>query len=100
MVDLYVYYKVRAGDAAELAPRVRALQAGLAARYGVDGQLKRRPEERDGLQTWMEVYPEAPDGFAEQLASAAQAAGLPDAIASPRHVETFADLNLDPEPCA
>jgi hypothetical protein len=34
MIDLYVYYKVRELDAAALAPRVRALQAG----FGVPGE--------------------------------------------------------------
>jgi hypothetical protein len=100
MADLYVYYKVRAADAAGLAPRVRALQADVAARLGVTGGLKRRPEERDGLQTWMEVYPamdaaRVPD-FAAALSAAADAAGLADVIAGPRHFETFIDLELPP----
>jgi hypothetical protein len=58
MIDLYVYYKVRGIDAARLAPLVRAMQERLATQQGVRGQLKRRPEEKDGLQTWMEIYPD------------------------------------------
>ena len=100
MIDLYVYYKVRESDAAALAPRVRALQDDVAVRFGVAGRLKRRPEARDGVQTWMEVY----DGvdaafaaaFASSLADAAAAAHLDDLLAGPRHVETFTDL----PPCA
>jgi len=87
MNDLYVYYKVRAADAADLAPRVRAMQAGLGA-----GQLKRRPEEQDGVQTWMEVYPAAPDGFLDRLGAAVAAAGLSARIEGPRHTEVFTDL--------
>ena len=88
MIDLYVYYKVRELDAAALAPRVRALQAGV----GVPAQLKRRPEARDGLQTWMEVYPGVDDAFPARLAAAALSAGLEGLIDGPRRVEIFTDL--------
>jgi hypothetical protein len=100
MIDLYVYYKVRELDAAALAPRVRAMQAALAAGHGVAVQLKRRPGSKDGLQTWMEVYPGAPDGFAEALAQAARDAGLGALPDGPRRTEIFVDLNPEPMPCA
>ena len=41
------------------------MQAKLAAGSGVAPQLKRRPESRDGLQTWMEIYPVVGEGFAD-----------------------------------
>jgi hypothetical protein len=88
MIDLYVYYKVRELDAAALAPRVRALQAGL----GVPAQLKRRPEVRDGLQTWMEVYPGVDDAFPARLDAATRSAGFEDLIEGPRRTEIFMDL--------
>jgi len=96
MVDLYVYYKVRTLDAARLAPLVRALQAQLAAQQGVTGQLKRRPEEKDGLQTWMEIYPAVADGFADVVARAFDDAAFASLTAGPRRVEIFTDL----PPCA
>lgn len=96
MIDLYVYYKVRGVDAARLAPLVRAMQEGLATQQGVRGQLKRRPEEKDGLQTWMEIYPDVVDGFAEVVASAAANAGVDGLIDGPRRAEIFTDL----PPCA
>lgn len=92
MIDLYVYYKVPVAHAARLEPLVRALQAGLAASHAVTPQLKRRPGARDGVQTWMEVYPSVSDSFAEVLAHAEREAGLADLIASPRHTEVFMDL--------
>ena len=95
MIDLYVYYKVRDADAASLAPRVRAMQAGLAS-SAIAAQLKRRPEASDGVQTWMEVYPAVPDGFAAIVEQAALDAGLPDLIQGPRRSEVFMDLI----PCA
>ena len=100
MVDLYVYYKVRSVDAAALAPRVRAFQAGVAERLGVTGQLKRRPDARDGLQTWMEVYPAVADDFADRLSVAAVVAGLDGAIVGARHAEVFVDLPAESAPCA
>jgi hypothetical protein len=88
MIDLYVYYKVRDVDAAALAPRVRALQAGV----GVPAQLKRRPEVRDGLQTWMEIYPGVDDAFPTRLDAAARSAGFEGLIEGPRRAEIFTDL--------
>jgi len=96
MIDLYVYYKVRELDADVLAPRVRAMQHALAAAHGVAAQLKRRPEVREGLVTWMEVYPSVPDGFAALVDAAALDAGLDALVAGPRRVEVFMDL----APCA
>jgi hypothetical protein len=96
MIDLYVYYKVREPDAATLGPRVRALQAQVARQHGVKPQLKRRPEARGGLQTWMEVYPGVGAGFAALLDAAARDAGVAALIDGPRRAEIFTDL----PPCA
>jgi len=98
-MDLYIYYKVGATAAAELAPRVRALQAALGTRHGVAAALKRRPGERDGCQTWMEIYPDAPPGFEAMLAQAVQDSGIAELITGGvggRHTEIFVDL----EACA
>ena len=96
MKDLYIYYQVKEEHAQALEARVRSLQAKLAAGSGVSPQLKRRPESRDGLQTGMAIYPVVGEGFAEQLAAAADEAGLLSLTAGGRHVETFMDL----PPCA
>jgi hypothetical protein len=96
MVDLYVYYKVRDEDTPSLAPLVRAMQAQLVADQGVNAQLKRRPGNNDGLQTWMEVYPAVPAGFDAALARAVRDAGLEARLAGPRRTEVFTEL----PPCA
>ncbi len=88
MNDLYIYYRVRDEHAAQLAPRVRAMQAALGS-----GQLKRRPGASDGVQTWMEIYPDAPEGFDAALALAVRQAALPELIAGERHTEVFTDLD-------
>lgn len=90
MTDIFVYYRVASADAAQLYAGVTRLQAGLAARYGISTALKRRPEEKDGLQTWMEVYCAVPEGFAAKLALAAAEMRLP--IVDERHVELFVDV--------
>lgn len=96
MIDLYVYYKVREQDAAALAPRVRALQAQVAQRHGVRPQLKRRPEAKGGVQTWMEVYPDVAADFPPLLDTAANSADIAGLIDGPRRAEIFTDLS----PCA
>ena len=92
MNDLYIYYQVRDADAAALSARVRAMQARLLAGHGVAGQLKRRAETTDGLQTWMEIYPATPAGFDAALAAAVREASLAERIAGNRHTEIFTDL--------
>ncbi|KFI07673.1 DUF4936 family protein [Massilia sp. BSC265] len=96
MIDLYVYYKVRIDDAAALAPRVRAMQMQLQGSGARDGHgqplLQRRPEARDGLQTWMEVYPGVDEGFGAVLERAVHDAGLGACIQGPRRAEAFIDL--------
>ncbi len=92
-MDLYVYYRVRLTDAAALQPQVRAMQQDLSGRFGVASSLKRRPEEQDGCQTWMETYLDVPAGFADELAQSASGLAL---VNGERHVETFVDL----APCA
>lgn len=88
MSDLYIYYRVPDEHAQQLAPRVRAMQAALGG-----GQLKRRPVSRDGMQTWMEIYPDAPDGFDAALALAVRQAALLELISGERHTEVFTDLS-------
>ena len=92
-MDLYVYYRVRSDDALRLQPQVEAMQRALAHSHHVSCALKRRPEEKEGRQTWMETYLDVPAGFASALAGAAASLTLID---GERHVETFVDL----APCA
>jgi hypothetical protein len=68
------------------------MQARLHELHGVAVQLKRRPEAKDGLQTWMEVYPCVADGFDAVLVQAASEAGLATLIEGPRRPEVFTDL--------
>ncbi len=96
MTDLYIYYRVRDELAAQFAPRVQAMQQGLAERTGIQGALKRRLHSKDGLQTWMEVYLATANGFDTALADAVTQAGLPASIEGDRHTEAFTEIS----PCA
>lgn len=95
-MDLYIYYKVKEADAASLQAAVLAMQAALAQSVGVAGQLKRRPDVKEGLQTWMEIYPSAPEGFAAALQQAVAEAGVDQFTTGLRHTEVFMDV----VPCA
>ncbi|MFM7226407.1 MAG: DUF4936 family protein [Betaproteobacteria bacterium] len=90
MSDIYVYYRVRSELAALMLPHVRTMQERLHEIYGVEPLLKRRPEEKDGAQTWLEIYPSVPDDFLGALEQAAIDAHLP--IDGGRHIEIFVDL--------
>jgi len=93
MADLYIYYRVPDAVAAQLAPRVQAMQARLRAAHGVEGQLKRRPASSEGVQTWMEIYPNTRTGFDAVLAAAVQEAALLEQIDGKRHTEVFMDVD-------
>lgn len=96
MIDLYIYYQVDDSNAAPLQALVTGMQRALLASHGVAGQLKRRLDAKDGVQTWMEVYPAAPQGFAAVVDAAARQAGLLELSDCARHAEIFMDLS----PCA
>lgn len=91
-MDLYVYYKLKAASSADALLAARAMQARLAARWGIAGQLKHRPGAEAGLSTWMEVYPAVPPGFQDSLQAEADAAGLAALAVGGRHVEVFMDF--------
>ncbi|MBV7534642.1 DUF4936 family protein [Duganella sp. sic0402] len=95
-MDLYIYYKVKDSDAPSLLAAVASMQAGLTQRHGVVCQLKRRPETREGLQTWMEVYSSTPEGFAAILQQAVAQSGVDQYTTGLRHTEVFMDI----VPCA
>ena len=96
MADLYIYYRVPEQHAAQLAPRVHAMQSRLLAATGVAGQLKRRPEASDGMQTWMEIYLATGPSFDAALADALEQAAVLEQIDGKRHTEVFMDV----ETCA
>jgi hypothetical protein len=91
--DLYIYYRVRCEDAQMLQARVHAMQTSISQEYGIVSALKRRPEEKDGRHTWMEVYLDVPQGFGAMLERAAAQAELAGLIDGHRNTEFFLDYS-------
>jgi hypothetical protein len=94
MMDLYIYYRAQGAHARQLETRVQAMQAGLRRKYGIAAALKRRPREHEGadvVDTWMEVYPDAPADFEAHLQKAVDDAALAALIDGIRHIEYFQD---------
>ncbi|OGB00350.1 MAG: hypothetical protein A3E25_11360 [Burkholderiales bacterium RIFCSPHIGHO2_12_FULL_69_20] len=85
---LYVYYRVPEPALAATVKAVRTMQATLTAAHpGLQAELLRRPELRDGEVTLMETYggniTPAMQATIEQAASA---------LPQPRHTESFHPL--------
>jgi hypothetical protein len=91
-MDLYIYYRVRRDNATALQSRVEAMQRCLREDYGIVTGLKRRPEEKEGRQTWMEVYLAVPDGFEAALERVVERERLADLIDGRRNTEYFVDV--------
>lgn len=93
-MDLYIYYRVRSSDLEAFRTQALAMQHNLARDCGIAAALKRRPEEQDGLQTWMEVYADVDEAFESRLNQAVADSRLSDWIQGPRHTEQFLDVSL------
>jgi hypothetical protein len=75
-LDYYIYYRLRAGlDEVAAHEVVRAMQAGLAARFA--GLRPRLLQRTNDARTWMEIYPDVAD-------AAAFEAALEEAVATRR----------------
>lgn len=82
---LYVYYRVPEPALAATAAAVRTMQATLTAAHpGLQAELLRRPELRDGEVTLMETYR---GHITPTLAAAIERAA--SALPQPRHTESF-----------
>lgn len=91
-MDCYVYYRVRADLAVLLRERVATMQNCLQQEFGITGSLKRRSQQQEGKDTWMEVYADIPQDFDTILAQACAFAMLQELIAGERHIEHFLDV--------
>ncbi|RZI42794.1 DUF4936 family protein [Herbaspirillum sp. HC18] len=92
-MDLYVYYRVRHENVAALRARAETMQRCLSEEYGIVPGLKRRPEEKDGMQTWMEIYEAVPSDFEAALERAVAREGVDALIDGRRNTEYFVDVS-------
>jgi len=91
---LFVYFRIAERDAASALPHWQRWLDTVEEATGVAGTLMRRPEARDGQATWMECYHDIPPAFAATLAGLWESGGPHEFIASERHAELFADLEI------
>ncbi len=96
MQELFVYYRVRVGDASALIAAVGEFQARLRADHPhLEARLLCRADTRDGQHTWMETYAidpiHEPVGITPDVHAAieAQARVLEPLTIGPRHAEVF-----------
>jgi hypothetical protein len=92
-MDLYIYYRVPVANAAALQAQVVAMQQCISRECDIVAQLKRRPEAKDGMHTWMEIYHAVPPDFDAVLARAVSQARLMALIDNERHTEFFLDCS-------
>jgi hypothetical protein len=94
MQHWFVYYKLDAAEALDLAPRLREMQRQVTAACGAPSRLLRRVDDASGLATLLEVYEgiEQPPTFGSALATAVAAAGLPARLVAQRRTEIFEDF--------
>ena len=93
--QLYVYYRISPQQGRLLLPRLRQMQAALAAQ-GVQASLMHRQDEAENAawHTWMEVYREVEDSvvFTRRLQQALHDYGLAEVLTE-RHAEWFVPLD-------
>lgn len=91
-MDLYIYYRVPAQHARALQKKITVMQCALRERWPVTTALKRRPELKEGCETWMEIYRQVPEDFQAALTSAVAQAQVEDLTDGQRHLEIFVDM--------
>ena len=98
MRELFVYYRVPSADAGMALAEVSTMHSELRALFPfLRARLLRRPDESDGMQTWMETYAVDATGDAAGIDTALQAeietraARRLTRIEGRRHVEAFID---------
>ena len=96
MRERYVYYRLPEAARAPARSQVLDVHAALRERRpGLRTRLLERPERRDGLATWMEVFAREGGLQAEDEAlSDALTADLPAQRQGERHVERFDALDM------
>lgn len=87
-MDCYVYYKAKVEHEREIIACFQRL-CSLLEKHGIAPLLQRRPESKDLLHTWMEIYSEVPSNFDAIIGSSVVESGLMDFVIGTRHSERF-----------
>lgn len=87
-MDCYVYYKAKVEYEREIITCFQRL-CSLLENHGITPRLQRRPESKDSLHTWMEIYSEVPSNFDAIIESNVIESGLMEFVIGARHAERF-----------
>ena len=92
LLDRFVFYRWRASQESAYLAQARTRLAQLHQSSGIEGLLRRRPEAKEGLHTWMESFIDLP--AAQEAAVSAHLADPRSAsfIEGERHTERFVRL--------
>jgi len=92
-VNRYIYYRVPVEQTPVLLQRVGFMFSQVQARTSVRCELAQRTQPERGLHTWMEIYHDVPESFAELLSVLEAEANLAGLIVGARHVDDFLPVN-------
>lgn len=91
--SLYVYYRIPRDHVGEALSAARRAAALIQASGAAAPRLMRRPQaDRDGRQTWMEIYERWDPAWEGRISRALAESGLAALIAGERHEELFVDM--------
>lgn len=88
-MECFIYYRVAANTRHAVPQALIKLRALLGA--SDSPRLLRRPDSKDGMDTWMEIYSDMTPALAQKLELALPQTGLPQLIAGERHAEYFVE---------
>jgi hypothetical protein len=91
-MDLYIYYKARIEHSNSLQLAALSMQSAVASKLNIATALKRRPDAKDGLHTWMEVYLDVPTDVETHLTYSLSQTNLSAIIEGGRHTEYFLNV--------
>lgn len=89
----YVYFKSLVKHEEQVQSCFAKLSQSIA-NMGFSVQFQRRPETKDGLQTWMEIYSNVPDHFDQMIAAVVSESGLQAFVVGARHHEYFIEVQV------
>jgi hypothetical protein len=96
MLNRYIYYRVPEEKTPLLLEQVRLMFRQIQEQTSVSCELARRAQADPGFHTWMEIYYNIPDDFAQRLPAFELAANLACLIVGARHVDDFLPIHRIP----
>lgn len=87
-MDCYVYYKAKTVNEKNVIEAFQRLHLRLES-VGLTPMLQRRPESKDEVHTWMEIYHNIPTDLCNLIDVPLRDSGLLELTIGSRHMEYF-----------